>query len=390
MEKTNLRRCCSALMYIASCALSGTPPKEAECLNPEGLCAMAAEHTLGALICHGLELAGAASMKAVSDKNLAIRKIMLFDVARAEILSALDKAGINYMVLKGVILKELYPSIGLRQMSDNDILISPRHRKDVRNIMSRLGYTVNSYGKGHHDVYIKEPVYNFEIHVNLFSISKKRFYPYFKDALEKAMPLGDGSLGRKMTDEDFYIYLKAHEYKHYVNSGIGLRTLIDTYIFLKAKSDTLNFDYVTAECEKIGMVEYELQTRALALKLFAPENAEELRKFALTGEGVVFTEEEWEMLEFYATSGTYGRFSMTVEREMQEYEAQHKGGTAKLRYLLRRIFPDMDYYKESAPFVYKYKILIPFYCIGRLIRALLRQPRMIFSQLKSVLKYKKK
>lgn len=52
----------------------------------------------------------------------AIRKVILFDRERAEIFSYMDEQRIWHMPLKGVILKEFYPSIGMRQMSDNDIL----------------------------------------------------------------------------------------------------------------------------------------------------------------------------------------------------------------------------------------------------------------------------
>lgn len=44
------------------------------------------------------------------------------------------------MPLKGVILKELYPKIGMRQMSDNDILFDETYRKDVVRFMKNKGY----------------------------------------------------------------------------------------------------------------------------------------------------------------------------------------------------------------------------------------------------------
>ena len=40
----------------------------------------------------------------------------------------------------------------------------------------------------------------------------------------------------------------------------------------------------------------------------------------------------------------------------------------KLRYYLRRLFPDMEFYKSYYPVVYKVKILIPFFVIYRMLR----------------------
>lgn len=72
----------------------------------------------------------------------AIRKVILFDRERAEIFSYMDEQRIWHMPLKGVILKEFYPSIGMRQMSDNDILFDKDYAKQIRDYMISRGYEV--------------------------------------------------------------------------------------------------------------------------------------------------------------------------------------------------------------------------------------------------------
>ena len=79
------------------------------------------------------------------------------------------------MPLKGVILKELYPKIGMRQMSDNDILFDETYRKDVVRFMKNKGYHLKSGINAHCDEWVKEPVYNFEMHLNLFVESNEFF-----------------------------------------------------------------------------------------------------------------------------------------------------------------------------------------------------------------------
>ena len=96
----------------------------------------------------------------------AIRKVILFDRERAEIFSYMDEQRIWHMPLKGVILKEFYPSIGMRQMSDNDILFDKDYAKQIRDYMISRGYEVEVFEQGNHDVYEKEPVYNFEMHTS--------------------------------------------------------------------------------------------------------------------------------------------------------------------------------------------------------------------------------
>ena len=51
-----------------------------------------------------------------------MRKALLFDAERKGILDFMEQRGIWYLPLKGVVLKDYYPAVGMRQMSDNDIL----------------------------------------------------------------------------------------------------------------------------------------------------------------------------------------------------------------------------------------------------------------------------
>ena len=76
----------------------------------------------------------------------------------------MDSEHIWYLPLKGIILKDYYPSVGMRQMSDNDILFDADAWERVEKHMLSEGYETESVGKGNHDVYQKAPVYNFEMH----------------------------------------------------------------------------------------------------------------------------------------------------------------------------------------------------------------------------------
>lgn len=69
----------------------------------------------------------------------AIRKVILFDAERAELLKFLEQNKIWYLPLKGIILKEYYPSVGMRQMSDNDILFDEKYADEIRDYMVSRG-----------------------------------------------------------------------------------------------------------------------------------------------------------------------------------------------------------------------------------------------------------
>ena len=108
--KATLSSLTRAALYLSSVALNGVTPKSEYLLGIDvnEVYAFSARHSIGALVTKPLSELGLASEEAVSARRGAIRKIMLFDAEREEILRTLEESGIRYMSLKGVYLKEKY------------------------------------------------------------------------------------------------------------------------------------------------------------------------------------------------------------------------------------------------------------------------------------------
>ena len=58
-----------------------------------------------------------------------------------QLFAAFEDNGIDYMPLKGTIMKHLYPSHELRPMGDADVLIRVEQYDRIKPIMESLGYT---------------------------------------------------------------------------------------------------------------------------------------------------------------------------------------------------------------------------------------------------------
>ena len=146
---------------------------------------------------------------------------------------------------------------------------------------------------------MKPPIYNFEMHTSLFGqYSGGAWYGYYKNIKERLSADEGTSFRYHFTDEDFYLYMTAHTYKHYSHSGVGLRSLADAYVFTEAKGKTMNWEYLKREAEKMGIADFEEHSRVLAKKLFSspvwPQQAG-------------LTKEEEAMLSYFAGSGEIGR-----------------------------------------------------------------------------------
>ena len=226
------------VVYLVSCAMGGVPADagRVEKMDLDAVYRVSQRHLLVSVCATALESAGVSDERFARARGMAVRKAVLMDTERAELFRRMDAAGIWHLPLKGCVLQGLYPSYGMRQMTDNDILFDAERAEDVRDLMGDMGFTCEYFGMDNHDVYHKEPVCNFELHRALFGVANERAMREYYENVERLLrPDGLGGFGMRLSDEDFYVYLVAHEYKHFVACGTGLRSLLDAFVWLRAK-----------------------------------------------------------------------------------------------------------------------------------------------------------
>ena len=409
MEKTNteyINQIAYDMIYLASVGINSKCKPDEKCLeryrtneeNRKELFQMSAKHSIDALIGMTLKQAGVVLPKYWEESMVkAVRKVLLFDAERKKLCAWMESEHIWYLPLKGIVLKEYYPSIGMRQMSDNDILFDADAWERVEKHMLSEGYETESVGRRHHDVYRKAPVYNFEMHRSLYSKrDNERWVEYYSDIKNRLLSDqsevvcnavhgasenttanqtesangGNSSCGYHMSDEDFYIYITSHAYKHYSKSGTGIRTLLDFYAYLKAKEESLDFDYIRTECRKLGIRDFEKRSRRLCWKVFSSQQIYDRVSFEQS-----LSADEMEMLKYYLSSGVYGTFERMVENRIEKQKkTDGRGKLSKLTYYWHRVFPGMELY-ENYPLLVKHKFLIPAYWVYRLVRLLFSKKR---------------
>lgn len=365
MNKEEYRAMMMTVAYLCGCAARKTipDPKELDGTDLEKLYEAAEKHLVTAAVGMALESAGMKTHSFEQAVAQAQRKNALLDADRAKVLAGMEKAGIWYMPLKGSVLKDMYPRYGMRQMSDNDILIDPERRADVRTIMEGIGFKTEKYEAAEHDVYHKKPVSNFEMHVYLVNgRSNAQLETYYLNVKDRLIKDEGNNYGYHFRDEDFYLYMIVHEYKHYIQGGTGLRSLMDTYVYLLQKQETLDWDYIRQEAEKMGIAEYESVNRTLAMHLFA---------------GEVLSESEDKMLQYVFSSGTYG-----TEKNAAINQVREKG---RFGYFLARLtLPKKEMY-WNYPILKKAPFLYPVMWGWRLISKPVIRFKSFTTQLKAVL-----
>lgn len=294
-----------------------------------------------------------------------LRKNVLLDIEREKLAAYLEEQHIWYMPLKGSVLQSIYPVYGMRQMADNDILFDAAYRGDIRAYMEENGFEAVEYEQNHHDVYMKPPIYNFEMHTELFGSKNNPVWQKYYIDVKDRLRLKEGkSYEYCFTDEDFYIYQILHSYKHYRLGGTGLRHLVDTFVFLSAKKDTMDWAYLHRELRGLDADSYAALTEALCFKLFSkPQHfqAEHIK--------TELTAAEFDMLYVMSLAGTYGTHDSMIEADFEKAAAKAGDGrNKKLQYYLQRAFPDEEWWRRKVPFCYRHVWARPFYNVYRLIR----------------------
>ena len=385
MNNISVRKCYMDLLYLCACAVNSEVPDAQRIIKMDlRILYMAAKkHSLISAAGTALESAGALTpadteikRKWKEAKEKAVRKVLLLDNERREILKYMDQQGIWHMSLKGSVLKDFYPGYGLREMSDVDILFDCSFREQMAEYMKERGYEVVSYGKSNHDSYTKSPVYNFELHCALFGEAHDPLWQnYYRDVKERLLPDAGDTCGFHFTDEDFYIYIIVHLYKHYMNAGTGLRCLLDIYVYIRAMEKSIDWEYTNRELEKLKIADFERTCRYLAKQLAFPEKSfQDLHA------------EEADLLNLLSDSGTYGTERIYVKRKMQKmfpHKTQYRT-MDRFLYMWRRVFPGSEWVCRYYPALERHRWAIPFFYIYRILRVVLFRRNRVKSEFRAV------
>lgn len=299
------------------------------------------------------------------------------DADRARLAAAMDEQGIDYLFMKGIVLQDLYPQPGMRQMSDNDILYHLHNHPDVglkgqsQQAMNRLMESMQARtisNAGIVDVYLLNQTSLFEMHREFLGPDQP-LYDYFDQTWSRATKVSEESGEYLLKWEDHYILMLAHSHKHFSNSGCGPREIVDAWQFWQVKGSSLDKDYIDHQLKVTGLTEYDAMLRRLGAVIFEAEPA---------------TEEDMELLAYFLSSGTYGTKEHAMNNALKKLENEGKNiQQAKTAYLWGRLFPEPEYLQTQFPFFYRHRWLIGFLLLYRGGRALLTKRDSILREWKT-------
>lgn len=301
---------------------------------------------------------------AISDKTTAPKEVVEYinqsktrniyiethqEIAVGKLTDLFEEYSVKYMLLKGYYMKQLYPSMDMRSMSDIDILISKEQEPIVLKILAENGYKVVSNKLDELKIFI-EPIVNIEIHKMLIENDWKRFYDYYGTGWKFAKHCDSLSYRYVMTDEDFYVFHIVHMIRHYIFAGVGIRPFLDVYIFLENKKDVLNWEYINNQFITLEIEEFAQNISQLAYMWFGDGK----RNSVLD-----------EMELYVIASGIYGNVYNRLLRET----IHHKKNI--IAYYLKQLFPSKIKMSSQFDMVRKYPITLPLFWGVRIFQGIM-------------------
>lgn len=275
---------------------------------------------------------------------LAVSESQLREIQR--IYQAFDDNGIDYMPLKGCNMKSCYPKPELRLMGDADILIRMEQYEKIVPVMESLGFTFKC--ESDYDLCWQSSGLYVELHRRLIASWNTDWTSYFDNWWEKAQ-CGNGT-HYFMTPENEWLYLFTHFTKHFRDSGIGCRHVVDLWVFLRTHPD-LDEGYIQHVLQDLWLLEFYKNIRQLISVWF--ENGQPDEKTNLL-EACVFA------------SGGWGYESTRLISWAIRDEKKLFGKNARFRYLWSYLFPDLHFMQIRYKILRKLPCLLPVMWILRL------------------------
>lgn len=290
-----------------------------------------------------------------------------------QIIGDFEKNHIKNMPLKGFFLKNSYPSPDMRAMSDIDILFDTPDYPQIKKILTKNHQMMidNEYDTTFS--FNLPPFFHLEMHSSL--IDKTIGNEYLENAFDRAISRNGFSYSYKMTDEDAYIYMVYHTAGHFLEGGIGIKMIMDFYVFIKEYGDKLDWEYVNTRLKESGLFDFEQCIKSLSYKWFSSDS--------------IVTELD-NVGQFVLLSGTYGRFDVSMLSQSLQDQSSSEEKNKKsngITFLLKNIFPPYSKMIMIYPVVKKLPFLYPFSWVYRWFHRLIQDKNKVISKAKLSLKY---
>ena len=286
------------------------------------------------------------------DYKLNVLREARFELGGQEVFDSLENAKIPFLPLKGAILKYLYPNPALRTFTDIDVYVGDK-LDDAEKVLFSLGYEKKTDFETNDVSYTKKPSLHIELHKELFP-DDYDFEGYFDEPFKRTEVKDGYEYYHLYRNDDFFIHVLCHLYKHFTFGGCGLRQYLD--IYLMTKKMPLDMEYIRTELKSFSMEGFLDTTLRLNRFFFDGEKPDD---------------ELIEISEFVFNNTTFGNAENRLVLDYDKGQGEKRTLWGNIKFFADRWQLTFSQMKLRYKFLKYLPFLLPFCYIHRVLRVLL-------------------
>lgn len=287
----------------------------------------------------------------------------------------LNERGLYPAVMKGIVLRSLYPHPEQRASTDEDLLVRPEEFPLYHSALLDYGLApVNpdtDLGASDEVSYVdKSRGLYIEVHKNAFppdSDIYRDLDALFAGALDRCTSVTVyGQPITTLVPTDHLLYLLCHAFKHFLLSGVGIRQVCDVGMFAERFAEEIDWASVRERCESVRIARYSAALFRIAERRLG---------FAMPPAFADLEVDESDMLADILTGGLYGTsdvnraHSSRITRDAVTAQKQQRRRSGALAAL----FPPFSSMCAGFPYLRRFPWLLPVAWIQRVWNYLFRR-----------------
>ena len=290
--------------------------------------------------------------------------------------------GLDPIVLKGIVCRNLYPVPMLRPSVDEDLLICPEETEKYHSFFLSEGLyadedglsaseRINAAELSYHKE--KSPTY-IELHKTLFDPTSELFGQLndLFDGMDRRtvrVQIEDVSV-RTLCPTDHLLYLILHAYKHFLYSGVGIRPMCDIGVYSETYSEEIDWHEIRRKLDFIQAFEYARAIFRIIQSYLLPNG----HFFKYIKDWNLELIDVGPMVEDSMASGIHGASSMSRlhSSNITLYAAENgvSEGTDSLHVVLQSLFLPLRKMRSRYPYLKKAPFLLPIAWVHRIVKYL--------------------
>ena len=314
-------------------------------IDEVALLRLASKHSLSHLLIgpidrNGIVISDDFRKKLVKKRKIAVTRDVRMTSLSESVKSVFCEKNIDYALLKGLVVRNLYPESWMRSNCDMDVLIREEDLDKAMKSLLEFGFTTEGE-TNYHDVALVYDDTKLELH---FSVKEddERLDKVLGRVWEYLESVGDNEF--KAKKEFFVFHLTAHAAYHFMHGGCGIRPAID--LFLLRKKWDLDRDKLDGLLKESGLTNFYNALKRLSDIWF---------------DGATHDKLTLKMQKYILNGGAFGSKANAVSAQIAG------SGNSKLRYLFKLTFLPYENMCVIYPSLKKRKILLPLYYVYRII-----------------------